>query len=203
VRRPAAVTAAALRLAAGLLLLAALGACVGAARAPVDSFATVGGGDTVVVGRVELVPALRKNEQRITTMNARSFENRLFLLADENLKTLTKEPTVADYTGRIETTIGETFFVRSSNKRFYIRGGMMYLDLGRDVNQVYFPGSLLVPLKAEDKAVYIGTLQYHRNEFWEITKVAVVDDYERANAEFKKKFGTKYALRKALLTTVK
>ncbi len=51
--------------------------------------------------------------------------------------------------------------------------------------------------------IYIGTIQYHRNEFFEVTKSAIVDDYERANAEFKKKFGTKHPLRKALLTPVK
>jgi len=53
--------------------------------------------------------------------------------------------------------------------------------------------------QAGDKAVYIGTVRYTRDEFFEIKKVAIVDDYERANSEFRKKFGTKIALRKALL----
>jgi hypothetical protein len=187
-----------------LLLLGTLSGCVSAARAPVGSFADLGRGETIVVGRVELVPALRKGEQRIKVANAGNFENKLFLFTDEHEKTLSQEPTAADYAGRIEATIGETFFVRSSNKRFYIRGGMvyLYLDFGRrggTQDEAYFPGGLTVPVRAEDKAIYIGTLQYHRNEFWEITKVIVVDDYERANAEFKKKFGSKYPLRKALL----
>jgi hypothetical protein len=71
------------------------------------------------------------------------------------------------------------------------------------MNKAYFPGGLKISLKPGDKAVYVGTVQYHRNEFFVVTKVAIVDDYDRANAEFKKKFGTKFPLRKALLTTVK
>jgi len=81
---------------------------------------------------------------------------------------------------------------------------MLYLDVGgRELNRVYFPGGLKASIKAGDKAVYIGTVQYHRNEFFDISKVSIVDDYERANTEFKKRFGTKYTLRKALLTPAK
>jgi hypothetical protein len=198
------LTLARVRLAASLLLLGALGACVGAAREPVDSLSGLGGGETVVVGRVELVPPLRKDEQKLKGLNSGNFENKVFLLADEHYRVLTEEPVMADYAGRIEAILGKNFFVRSSNKPFFILGGMMYLDLGgKEMNRAYFPGGLKVSLKPGDKAVYVGTVQYHRNEFFEITKAAIVDDYDRANAEFKKKFGTKTPLRKTLLTPVK
>ena len=128
----------------------------------------------------------------------------LKLLMDSRPRALTKEPELADYKGRIEATVGENFFIRSQSQPFYIVGGMMYLDLGsKEMNRAYFPGGLMAPLKVGDKAVYIGTIRYHRNEFWEITKVTIVDDYESANAEFKKKFGAKYSLRKAYLTQAK
>lgn len=111
---------------------------------------------------------------------------------------------MSDLAGRIEAKIGKTFFVRSSNKSFFILSGMLFLDIGgKESNRAYFPGGLKVALKPGDKAVYIGVIQYHRNEFFEITKSVIVDDYERTNIEFKKKFGTKYTLRKALLTPVK
>jgi hypothetical protein len=71
------------------------------------------------------------------------------------------------------------------------------------MNRAYFPGGLKVALKPGDRAVYVGTVQYHRNEFFEVTKTVIIDDYARANAEFKQKFGAKYPLRKALLATVK
>jgi hypothetical protein len=192
------------RLAAALLLLGALSACVGPAREPVDSLSGLNGGETVVVGRIELVPPLRKNEQKLKGLGTGNFENKIILIADEQYRTLTDDPGMADYAGRIEAILGKNFFVRSDNKPFYILGGMLYLDLGgREMNRAYFPGGLKVSIKPGDKAVYVGTVRYHRNEFFEITKAAIVDDYDRANAEFKKKFGTKYPLRKALLTTVK
>src|ERR1051325_396674 len=141
---------------AGAALLAAC--VVPAARDPVNSFSAVGSNETVVVGRVELVPPLRKGEQKIKTLNSGSFENKLFLIADEKPRALTKEPELADYKGRIEATVGENFFIRSQSQPFYIVGGMMYLDLGsREMNRAYFPGGLMVPLRAGDKAVYIGT----------------------------------------------
>jgi hypothetical protein len=192
------------RLAGALLLLGALGACVGPAREPVDSLSGLNGGETVVVGRIELVPPLRKNEQKLKGLGTGNFENKIILIADEQNRALTDEPGMSDYAGRIEAILGKNFFVRSDSKPFYILGGMLYLDLGgREMNRAYFPGGLKVSLKPGDKAVYVGTVQYHRNEFFEITKAAIVDDYDRANAEFKKKFGAKYPLRKALLTAVK
>jgi hypothetical protein len=201
---PRRLTLTRVRLAASLLLLVALSACVGAAREPVDSLSGLGGDETVVVGRIEIVPPLRKDEQKLKGLNSGSFENKVFLLANEHYRVLTDEPGMGDYAGRIEAILGKNFFVRSNNKPFFILGGMMYLDLGgQETNRAYFPGGLKVPLKPGDKAVYVGTVQYHRNEFFEITKAAIVDDYDRANAEFKKKFRTKTPLRKALLTPVK
>jgi hypothetical protein len=196
------MTARPLRLAAALLALA-LGACAGPARERVEGWSEVGAGETVVVGRIELVPQLRKNEQKIEVMNSGSFENIVFLMADEKNRTLKGEPTTADFGGRIEATLEKTFFVRSSDKPFYILGGMIWLEFGRGENRAYFPGGLKVSLQPGDKAVYIGTVRYQRDEFWNFTKVAIVDDYERANAEFRKQFGARTALRKALLTPVK
>jgi len=201
---PRRLTLARVRLAASLLLLGALSACVGAAREPVDSLSGLGGDETLVVGRIEIVPPLRKDEQKLKGLGTGNFENKVFLLADDHYRVLTEEPVMADYAGRIEAILGKNFFVRSNSKPFFILGGMMYLDLGgREMNRAYFPGGLKASLKPGDKAVYVGAVQYHRNEFFEITKATIVDDYDRTNAEFKKKFGTKTPLRKALLTPVK
>jgi hypothetical protein len=188
---------------AALLLAGLLGACAGPARERVDSFVEVGSGETVVVGRIELVPPLGKDEQKIQAVNSGSFENIIFLIADEKYRVIKGEPATADFTGRIEAQLEKTFFVRSSDKPFYILGGMVWLEIGRGSNRAYFPGGLRASLRPGDKAVYIGTVRYHRNEFWDFTRVVIVDDYERANTEFRKKFGTKTPLRKALLTTVK
>jgi hypothetical protein len=201
---PRGLTLASVRLAASLLLLGALSSCIGAAREPMDSLSGLNSDETVVVGRIELVPPLRKDEQKLKGLGTGNFENKIILITDESYRVLTEEPGMADFAGRIEAILGKSFFVRSNSKPFFILGGMMYLDLGgREMNRAYFPGGLKASLKPGDKAVYVGTVQYHRNEFFEVTKAAIVDDYDRANAEFKKKFGAKHPLRKALLTAVK
>ena len=192
------------RLAAALLMISALSACVGAAREPLNSLSELQSGETIVVGRVELVPALKKGEQKIQGLNSSSFENKIFVITDDHNRVLMNDPEVADYAGRIEAIIGKDFFVRSNSKPFYILGGMMYLELGgSEMNRAYFPGGMKVSIQPGDKAVYVGTVQYHRNEFFEVTKVTIVDDYDHANTEFKKKFGSKILLHKALLTQAK
>lgn len=187
-----------------LLLASAFSACTGAAREPLENLSELNGSETIVVGKVELVPALQKNEQKAQGLTASNFENKIFIIADDKYRVLQDEPKIDDYTGRIEALIGKNFFVRSNNKTLYILGGMLYLEAGgREMNRVYFPGGFKAAIRPGDKAVYIGTIQYHRNEFFDISRVVIVDDYDRANAEFKQKFGGKYALNKALLTSAK
>lgn len=186
-----------------LLIALVLGACAGPARERVDGWSGVGSGETVIVGRIELVPPLRKGEQKIETLNSGSFENLVYLIADDKNRALQDDPKTGDYDGRIEATLEQTFFVRSSDHPFYILGGVLWLEIGRGMNKAYFPGGLRVSLRSGDKAVYVGTVRYYRDEFWNFSKVSIVDDYDRANAEYRKKFGTKIALRKALLTPVK
>lgn len=71
------------------------------------------------------------------------------------------------------------------------------------MSRAYFPGGLKATIRPRDKAVYIGTIRYYRDEFFDVSKVRIKDDYTHAKAEFKKKFGKKYSLRKALLKKVK
>ena len=191
-----------------LLILFALSSfCFSAtagARKPIDSFKKLGANETIVVGRVELVPPLHEHDQRLRGPMSKKFANEMFMMVDAEYWELTEEPGFGDFKGRIDARFGEEFVVRSSNQPFYIIAGMMYLSLGHGLpDQAYFPGGLEADIKPGDKAVYIGTLRYHRNEFFEITDAEIFDDYERVNAEFKKQFGDEHPLRKALLTPVR
>jgi len=46
-------------------------------------------------------------------------------------------------------------------------------------------------------------LRLHRDEFNEVTKAEILDQYARASAEFKKKFGERAVLRKAIAKPLK
>lgn len=192
------------RAVAGSFLAVLLAACAPAPRAPLTSLDALGRDEVVVVGKVELVPPLRKGEQKIRGMVVGNFENTMYLMMDEKLRPLPDDPRIADYAGRIEASIGKTFFVRSKAAPSYVLGGVLFLDIGGSSQQkAYFPGGFQVAARPGDRAVYVGTLRYQRDEFFEITRITIVDEHREASAEFEAKFGRGQALRKALLTRVK
>jgi hypothetical protein len=190
-----------------LILFALTFFCVSAgaaARKPISSFGKLGANETVVVGRVELVPPLHEHDQRIRGIGTGRFKNKMFMIVDEEYQELTEEPGRGDFKGRIDASFGEEFIVRSSNEPFFIIAGMMYLSLGHGLpDQAYFPGGLKADIRPSDKAVYIGTIRYHRNDFFEVTETEIIDDYERVNGQFMKEFGNEHPLRKSLLTPVR
>lgn len=183
-----------------LILAAVLAGCAPAPRAPLTSLDGLARDELVLVGKVELLPALRKGEQKIAGNVIGNFENRIYLLMDERLRPLPEEPRIADYAGRIEAPIGSTFFVRSAAAPSYVLGGILFLEMtGSSTQRVYLPGGFQVAARPGDRALYVGTLRYQRDEFFEITRVTVVDDYPAASAEFAATFGAGQVLRKALL----
>jgi hypothetical protein len=193
------------RTAAVALLAAALAACAPAPRAPVTSLDSIGRDEVVLVGRVEIVPPLRKDEQKIgRNVIGGNIRDHLFLMAGDQPRPLRDDPRIAEYAGRIEAPLSATFFVRSEAKPFYINGGLLILEMGgSSVQRVYFPGGLRVDIKPGDRAVYVGTLRYTRDEFFEIKRTQVVDEHREASKQFAAKFGSGTALRKALLTPVR
>src|SRR5260370_31242376 len=67
-----------------------------------------------------------------------------------------------------------------------------------DDARIEIPGGLRYDIRPDDKAIYVGTLLLHRDEFNEVTKVVVVDEYGPAAAAFKQRFGPGTELRKAI-----
>ncbi len=190
-----------IRLSLIVLVLVAAAGCMGSPRPPVDSFDEVGDNEVLIVGRVELVPPLEKGEQKLRNMIGTGMvRNKLLLLTAEQWRRLENEPGRSDHKERIEAVFDQTFFVVSRKKSFYILTGELWLDAA---DKVYFPGGLKINIRPTDKAVYIGTLRYHRNEFFHFPQYGVIDDYEQAQAEFRKKFGARYPLVKALAMPVK
>lgn len=63
---------------------------------------------------------------------------------------------------------------------------------------------LLLPIRGKinisptDQAIYIGTLEFKRDEFGAVEKVKVIDEYDQALVEYQKKFGNNL-LKKSLI----
>ena len=186
-----------------LTLSSVFAVSIAGARKPIDSFRKLGRNETIVVGRVELVPPLHEHDQQLRGPRSSKFADTMFMMVDEEYWELTEEPGWGDFRGRIDAQFGEEFAVRSSNQPFFIIAGMIYLSLGHGMpDQAYFPGGLRADINPDDKAVYVGTIRYHRNEFFEVTSAEIVDDYERVRAEFVERFGDEFPLRRALLIPI-
>lgn len=194
-------------IAVAALACVVVSACVPPARTSIEDAAELRNDQVVIVGRVELVPPLDTQEQQFSRhgmIGGEKLRNKLLLLTHDTWRRLRDDREIADYKGRIEATLGKNFFVQSDNKPFYILLGELWVTLGEDrLDKVYLPGGLKVDVRPGDKAVYIGTLRYYRNEYFHVTSNKVVDDYERANTDFRKKFGAGAPLRKSLATPVK
>jgi hypothetical protein len=72
-----------------------------------------------------------------------------------------------------------------------------------DQSELLFPAPIAFDIRPGDTAVYIGTLRLYRDEFHEVTKAEVRDDYGEASAQFRTKFPGAPLPRKALLKAAK
>ena len=187
-----------------------LSACVPTSSIkPVDKLSAVPSGHTVLVGRVELHPALKPGEQKLGD-SYKEFANEVLLIVDDELRPV-PEFKHGDLSERIDAPFERWFFVELPAEPAYILKGWVVMDAKIEVVGPNEPppdpaapleGAFKLDLKPGDQAVYIGTIQYYRNEFFATEKIVVKDDYAAANAEFQRRFGRGVTLRKALAVLV-
>lgn len=193
---------------AGILPLTA---CVPTSRIqPVESLSDVAPGQTLVVGRVELDPPLKPGEQKLSERYA-EYDRVALMIVDGEPREMDRL-SLGDLKQRINAPFGQHFFVSHPTQSFYILKSwvVMYAKIEVQSGRTAAPGDNLAPLQGlfrvdvrpEDKAVYIGTIRYHRDEFFGTTRVVVRDDYAAANAEFQRRFGRGTSLRKVLAVPV-
>jgi hypothetical protein len=194
------------------LLLAALflSACVGPPLPLAGSPGDVLPGETVVVGRIEIVPPLDEGEQKMETVStdrgvilvnptASKYRNTVILVTDGVMREM-GEPRIGDYRGRMEVPLSETFYVRVPGGPRYVLATEILMQLqATGLEKFRLPAGYKIDIRPGDTAVYMGTVRYHRNDFYDITKVEIVDEYRSELAAFRKAFGKKAGLRKALI----
>ena len=171
-------------IAATLVLL--LQACAIPRALPEASDIKADDDEVVVIGKIELVPPLDKNEQ-VSRWNVIG-EKRMFRIwmatGPEHRPIHTGNLQVSEFQSSLEADWGQPFMVKAPRQRTYLNGGVTSLDA---INQtrLWFPGGYYFEVPAGASAVYIGTLRYHRNDFNTITKVEVVDDRKDVAAMLK------------------
>lgn len=118
--------------------------------------------------------------------------------------------------GDLPAMIGEVYIFRAFRNSFYIAGGVFTVTLragasgyrgagatSAEISQALFPTKLKVNVRSSDRAVYVGTIRFHRNKNFEVHKVEIKDEYKEALRVYRKKYGTKVPLKKRIARRAK
>lgn len=178
----------------------------------VGSWGEIGASSVLLVGRIEVVPPVRPEEQRfragIDVLNTKRHHiGRAILFMSD-------EPRYQERTGdALNPPLETTYFLTVPRSRRYMVKGSITMELVArpvsarqsvvDHTELLFPGPIEFDIRPADKAIYVGTLRLHRDEFHEVKKAEVLDQYNAAYADFTTKFGAGLPLRKALLKPVR
>lgn len=189
-------------LAAAALLAAG---CVSVSE-DVTSARDVGGDDVMLVGKIELVPPLKPDEQQYRALDP--LNSKRYFMGRAILFTADK-PEYRDRTGHaLNPPLEQTFFVKLPKAHRYVVKGSVTMSFasngasarsGFDQTELLFPVPIELDVRPGDKAVYVGTLRLHRDEFHEVTKAELRDEYTAAMKEYRKRFAGEPLPRKALL----
>lgn len=167
-----------------LLALAAcllLQACALPRALPEATDLRAGASEVVVIGKIELVPPLDPRHEQRTHWNVvgeKRILGRVWIATGASPRPV-KAPDLdaSDFQSSLEVPWGQPFMVKAPRQRTYINGGMAHLDV-LEQDRLWFPGGYYFDVPADARAVYIGTLRFHRNDFNTITRVEVVDERE-------------------------
>lgn len=186
------------RLLALIFPLLLLQACAVPQALPQATDLKAGQGEVVVIGKIELVPPLEQGEQKShwnVIGEKRMF--RMWMATGAEYRPVTPGAVKAsEFQSSLEVDWGAPFMVKMPRQRTFLNGGLTFLD-GIKQEKLWFPGGLYFDVPADAKAVYIGTLRFHRNDFNSITKVEVVE--ERKDIPVVLKSGSASEVRSSLL----
>ncbi|MGH8682987.1 MAG: hypothetical protein ACREVP_15925 [Burkholderiales bacterium] len=170
------------------------------------------GNTVIVVGRIELVPPLKPGEQdlKMGTIDPLDMKSQLQGRAILWLApTPKREERTAD---AFNPPLEQTYFFRIPRTTRYVVHGSVLMyhrvtavsrrSVETTSNELLIPGPIEFDIKPSDKAMYVGTLRLHRDEFNEITRAELIDDYARALADFRLKFGADAVMRRAIARPV-
>ena len=182
-----------------LLLALLLQACATPRMLPAATDLKAGDAEVVVIGKIELVPPLSPLEQKShwNVVGEKRMLGHVFMATSDSYRPA-KPGTVdaADFQSTLDAEWGTPFMVKMPRHGTWVNGGFAHLDV-LNQDRLYFPGGLYFEVPQGARAVYIGTLRYHRNDFNAITKIEIVD--ERKDIPLVLKTGAPAEVRTSLL----
>lgn len=176
------------------------------------SIKSLGEDEIVLVGRIELVPPLEEFEQNLKTIGSKRYKNAAMFVIGERPVDV-QNPGLRDGKYADGVKFGEDFYLRRKRSDALIYSGSIILTQsalaghGRrasvDVERLILPGGLKYEVQPTDRAIYIGTLRYHRDDYNTITKVDLLDEFDKAKKAFIEQHGTTVKLRRIKPTLAK
>jgi ribosomal protein S25 len=165
-------------------------------KSQMEKLRTLNDDEIYVVGRIELVPKIRKEEQNLKTIGSGRLADKAHVFFSDRFVDVT-EQSFGIIKHASEVTMEEDFVIkRKKGDLLYFSGGSIWLEssathsgyMGRNTtihtNRLFLTGDMVYKFQPGDKAVYVGTLRYHRDAYNGITKVSHINEYARANAKF-------------------
>ncbi len=179
-------------------------------RKTLDDISTVNSAnDVIVVGRIEIEPKIEKQDVSVKMAIGGGDLYRTFVLRIRNDISETTDY-LNDRENMAVVYTDEDFYVpfdRSEPVRIF--GGWFYTQLSggagvsRSTVLYHMVGGLKAEYSKNAKAIYIGTIKFKRDEFFNLKAISFSqDDFTSAQARFKSKFGTKMHLEKAKIGRV-
>lgn len=192
----------ALRMAALFALAAATAGC--GSQPELNSASELQTREVILVGRIELVPPLFPHEQVLKAPLTGRFRDKVHVLFADRVYDA-HESTFTFYRKSTLVELGQEFYLPqpTSKTLFYSGGAVVMTATNKGQDDMKLPGGLQYTLNPADRAVYVGTVRYHRDDYNTITKTEVINDYARVNKAFVAKYGAGLKLRNAGPESVK
>ncbi len=92
----------------------------------------------------------------------------------------------------------ETFCVILKRMKYFGIAASYFAERNGEAEFIYVPASFPIDVRDDDRAIYIGTIKYTRDEYYDWKDLKVIDEYNQALPAFRQKFGSSIRLRKAL-----
>lgn len=185
---------------AALLATAALflQGCAGQMLTQADASSLLAEDEVIVVGRIDLRPGLRQDEQDLTPPGTLDLFGYADMHRNRAIVHLNDKPEAPDYPRFVmNPALGELFFFKMPARANYIVKANVTVETG--ISEIILPAGLKIDARPGVRAIYVGDLTYIRDDFNSIVDVKLTDGYDQASQAFRKRFGDKYKLAKALV----
>lgn len=163
----------------------------------------------LIVGRIDLVPSLRGDEQKLRVGAVDPFDTE-GKLRQRAILFLSDEPSAErrQTSHVMNPRLGDWFVVAVPRSQRFVADAAVFMSyepelLSRrqarvNTAQLVLPAPFALDIRPGDRAIYIGSWRVWRDEFHQVTRLQVSNDLVAARAELERRAGGATLLRAAL-----